>query len=820
MKKLLMGLVLVAGVLGIVLAFKPTAKKVNAQVTSRPEWTGYYTGVNDTNFDTVVPSQTRFDQYGFPPPNAGTGGLENAFTSADNFLNLAQFVTLMRNMLFDTSWTPCVWHRPVVPADRTPYEDPCYQRKMDAQWASYVINTQLGDNGMLYGFCNNALAPDPWDNWFCGLDSARNRFSQWEAIINYYAGQGWIQWHAPVNFAPNHLNTLVGWYGEDSFRFTQPAAESAWSLVFNSPPSASNPAGSQYIIKKWCGNITGEATPLVPPPSGSFVSANCNVVTGWAFDPKNYTNNYQVQVRVYRDGRPGFGGTLVRTVTANQATPTGAPIPGNHGFTADISPWADVVPHTYYIYAAASDAAGNPTSQGFELAGSPKTVTGAAGGGCIQPACSPLTIIASDGTSQPEPSDPFSVQVGFTFGGAAATSPSGFTITLTLPPPAINGTQSAHVTVPAGGTGAMHTFTGVVQNNAGVYNGTWRITPDAGGAATNCPSAGPATYIVANKPVSKTFGNDVQAGGNFAANASRTCAAPAAPGATIIGYTSGSGSAYKGATAQYAAFALGAVNGYASAGTRASSPTQPKDLTFANTSAGVFGGNSNITHCVPNYMAEFLTTSPSSSSPTINGFPAGNSTRYVNGNATLISGTPGGTLTIPAGTHATIYIDGNLVINTNIVYAGADLGGWANRSQIPSLTVVVRGNIFINKLVTRLDGVFIAQPGIVGNGTINTCVVVSGNSGNALPVIAASVFDNCNSKLTVNGAFIAQRVKLLRVNGSLSKTTLNEPRGGLNTAEEFNFSPEAYLALPDCAIPQNCKSSAKADAITSLPPIL
>ena len=122
--------------------------------------------------------------------------------------------------------------------------------------------------------------------------------------------------------------------------------------------------------------------------------------------------------------------------------------------------------------------------------------------------------------------------------------------------------------------------------------------------------------------------------------------------------------------------------------------------------------------------------------------------------------------------------------------------------------------------MTRLDGVYVAR------GDIYTCT--NGKS----PFIENQMYNSCKDSLQVNGAFIANTVKLNRYgNSSLRFGDRAEfPYGGNRTcedgasrpvcaAETFNFSPELYLtnpALPPVSVP----GQSGYDSITSLPPVL
>ncbi len=241
-------------------------------------------------------------------------------------------------------------------------------------------------------------------------------------------------------------------------------------------------------------------------------------------------------------------------------------------------------------------------------------------------------------------------------------------------------------------------------------------------------------------PYMRVYGGDVLAGSGFGSCTPNNAA-------QIIGWNDGNGA---GAGVQLAAQAMAAINQFTTATLRGSTPKPPDGLAFANTGAGVdptYGGNFGDAPCATDYF----NTVTNYSDPGL---------------------TAGGAVAVPGSSPSTNYSaianseklilrhDGDVQINGNIIYTSS--GTWANLSQIPSFVLIVRGNIYIQKTVTQLDGLYIAQPDISGNkGTIYTCA-------NGTSLYTASTLDaNCNTKLTINGAFIAKKVKFLRTNGSL-----------------------------------------------------
>ncbi len=151
-----------------------------------------------------------------------------------------------------------------------------------------------------------------------------------------------------------------------------------------------------------------------------------------------------------------------------------------------------------------------------------------------------------------------------------------------------------------------------------------------------------------------------------------------------------------------------------------------------------------------------------------------------------------GKLTLTGGSgynrHHSLYVDGDVFISDNIMYAGS--GGWATLDAIPSLELYVKGNIYIKNTVTNLDGLFVAQPKDDGSkGKIYTCANGSGDL-----FAAGDLFAQCRQKLKVNGSFIAQETKFLRTAGTLSDvdTVPGTPVSSTGGTPAFNFKWTSY----------------------------
>ncbi len=285
-------------------------------------------------------------------------------------------------------------------------------------------------------------------------------------------------------------------------------------------------------------------------------------------------------------------------------------------------------------------------------------------------------------------------------------------------------------------------------------------------------------------------GGDVSAGPGMSIGGT-DCAVPAVPEGGAVGWNRGGAGSFGGAGTQYAAFVLNHLQDFATAQGSAAAPT---GLAFANTAAGLidqnrglFGGKFAGGNCVPDYYAG--ATPPNTHTgerllSSLPGFPAGGA--------------------IPNGSTLTYYVDGDLYIDSNVRFSG----NYPGLASIPSFSLVVRGNILIDRNVTQLDGIYIAQPSNnpVAKGIIFTCATDSVPP--FLPIgLNRNLHDTCNTVLTVNGALSARQVWLLRSFGDLA----GDP------AERINYTPEIWLTIRSGT---GGLERAGYDAITSLPPVL
>ena len=271
----------------------------------------------------------------------------------------------------------------------------------------------------------------------------------------------------------------------------------------------------------------------------------------------------------------------------------------------------------------------------------------------------------------------------------------------------------------------------------------------------------------------------------------------------------------KGAGSEFGALALGIIEGSSGAGEPygfSTGTTGYNKTSFANKSTitannfwgGFLEGTVRQTHCIPDYFG-----TKQSSPQTIvsaNDVAALNTGQYlINGSGitNVAAASP-----IAAGKKITLFVSGNVFISSNITY------GVHNVDNVPKFTLVVKGNIYIANDVGQLDGLYIGQPSTdpAASGIIWTCHTNSNDPPTDVYVSAA-----CRNKLTVNGAFIAKKVNLVRTNGDVNSAAPGEAASSGNIAEVFNFTPEMVIGggfFNDAGA-----SSGKIQSLISLPPV-
>ncbi len=327
---------------------------------------------------------------------------------------------------------------------------------------------------------------------------------------------------------------------------------------------------------------------------------------------------------------------------------------------------------------------------------------------------------------------------------------------------------------------------------------------------TGTTASAQACVHVASKPYARVYGGDISAGGGVVLSPDALDSCNYNSGAGIFGWNRRGPGSWAGAATQFAASAMYTIfDTSTSLGNGAGAAPPASGLAFANTGTnvnGTFGTNFGSVGCIQDYYSRrpATTTSPPTGSGAITAMTTG-----IYGVTGPVQFYGGGALS--AGERITIYVDGNVHVNTNITYGGEP---WSI-SNMPNFQLIVRGDIFIDLATTRLDGLFVAQPRADGTGgTIHTCASTIPTIFTQIP-LSGTLASTCDTKLTVNGSFVARQIRLLRTIGTQRSSSAGETASGGNMAEAFNFGPAAWMVQPDSGA-----ASTSYDSITSLPPIL
>lgn len=333
-----------------------------------------------------------------------------------------------------------------------------------------------------------------------------------------------------------------------------------------------------------------------------------------------------------------------------------------------------------------------------------------------------------------------------------------------------------------------------------------------------------------SRPYLRAYGADIASGGWFNSGSSScspsssTFQAPTYSPLSnmyeggVMTYAKSNGT---GGGSQFGALALGLIEGKSGPGepygfTSGSSGYNrlsfanalPASLSVANFWGGFLEGSDahQASHCLPDYYGTHQPSASAAGSVNLN---AANGNYYVNNSSVTLSGKV--QVRANPSTNLAYFVKGNVYINNDITYEGS-----YTADNVPKFALVVRGNIYIAPSVSRLDGLYIAQPDttsaatISNSGVVWTCHDITTNT-----PLYTYVRDNCKTKLTINGSLIAKQVAFLRINGDSAGAGSNEPAGSANIAEVINFTPE--MVIGGCFF--NCGSKYKVESLISLPPV-
>jgi hypothetical protein len=337
--------------------------------------------------------------------------------------------------------------------------------------------------------------------------------------------------------------------------------------------------------------------------------------------------------------------------------------------------------------------------------------------------------------------------------------------------------------------------------NRSICRAFWVNPATVGGG----PASTEVCVRIAGRPYLRVYGGDISAGGGQT-TAPGVCTNNLA--AAIIGWNRGSGApGYGGAGVQFGATALSRIFDVAtSLNNGAGAAPVPSGLAFANSGAAGsnFGGSFGSAPCIPDRFNTANTTALAGNNIDTATLTGINRYRTTSAGPFTISGN------VNPNQRTILYVDGDVLLSGNVTYTGS----W-NTNSMPLFQLVVRGNIYVSQNVTRLDGVYVAQPNGGPGGVIYTCANAAVPVG--VPSTAAGAFYNpCRNKLTINGAFAAKQVRFMRTTGTVQQANAGDVSTDPDVAEVFNFSPALWIAQP----PSGSGSSDAYDAITSLPPVL
>lgn len=331
----------------------------------------------------------------------------------------------------------------------------------------------------------------------------------------------------------------------------------------------------------------------------------------------------------------------------------------------------------------------------------------------------------------------------------------------------------------------------------------------------------PAIAYADTKTYFKVFSGDVFSGGWFDSGAnSCSTSDPNYKAASISnrypgGILTFSTSSRQGASTSLAAFAMGLIEGQSSPQYGFFTASSGNNLlTFSNTNSdsgswgGVFAGETPQMHCIPDYYTTKQNNPSNLGTATAVDLSTLTSRQYIVTPVGASVNLAAASTTIAANKQITLFVNGNAYIGSDIKYA-TDY----NADNIPKLTIVAKGNIYIGPSVSQIDGLYIAQPTTgTQNGNIWTChdATTTNPDGNWIA-------GNCGSKLTINGAMIAKQAVFVRTKGDLASAPANENSDSANIAEAINYIPSMVLGGPFFNPPAS--QNLTIDSIISLPPV-
>ncbi|HSX05769.1 MAG TPA: hypothetical protein VLF69_04840 [Candidatus Saccharimonadales bacterium] len=671
----------------------------------------------------------------------------------------------------------------------------------DLTGASFIIETMLG--------VSTSSTAKP---------ATASMKTSWANLVNAYAAAGRVSWNTNWCYS---LNTFyqAGRTGTSPY-------DDAWFDDSGCDPAIvfTNPDGSHYAIRRQCAN------PIGFPAALKSLQGNFNM-TGKAFvNNANPTPGTKITFtyQLINSGPNSTSPTNINwhTFDTISGTTTLGPNKGVYG-VATYPEGPD-----YYTVPIGTPAGTkicraitlNPSTQAGGSYQSPQVCATVSGSYALAP--NVISTVKDGGgtvvgTDIGEPGDTITFTYKVT-NGSLSDSPS---VTCTIYGLTKNGSyspsspydQTSDVGYVPPGTGCPRVFTHgttvtlatetVAVTGAMVGKTVCRTLVVHPGDTAGNPQLDEACVVVPIQPYFNVLGGDVMAGPGFGDGCTENPA-------TISSWNTNTSLApnYAGAGSQLGAWATDDITNFVSGmGLNGGAASQSGyGLSFANdnnTSGSGYGGNfgANALPCAYDYFNnEPGGSSPMSTSLTsFTGVASGNYDAAVNASGFFTLG-GAGNLTLGtdpvtgAGQQISIYVEGDVYINSDILYAA-----YATIAQIPRLNLYVQGNIYIDNNISQLHGVYVAQEDATGNGgTITTCTTGAA----AVPQSYAT----CNHQLTFVGAVAAEGgLNMNRTYGSL----IAAPGIPAAPAEIFQYGPELWLNAPG-------SGSFEPQSYTGLPPVL
>lgn len=607
------------------------------------------------------------------------------------------------------------------------------------------------------------------------IGSARNnpptaaQIADWEARVRYAESKGWIQWSQTVNYRLNSLYqgpcttptcTPGGSNPIDDTFYDEGVTKTDVAIRFT------NGAVPLYEIRYSCANPIGVASPLPPAPryslTGSSSVSDTTVIPGQTVTfthkltnsgPNNATNVFYT-VFDQSGARKATGGPFTIGVTTNTMNTNNFKVP------AGSLPGTKFCQYIHFAPLNQNGGSGNSAQAcitviaDFDLT---PTVTPSTGSAQQNDTISFTYTVYNPG---PTPSTATTCKVvgndhapGWTplpQQDVDRTSDIGYTPPSTnCPRNFIEGTttQVATETVDVGNAAPGSRICRSLVINPKNQTGGFRAS------AEGC-------VVIAKTPYVHFQGNDVWAGGGFAAvspacntSSKITTSAHALKDGTVAG-----------GGVEYAAFALGKITNFGSAGQGIINPAAPlgKLLTFSNTNSANLGFYGAPQHCITDYISTYSGT-PITSQPGTIDVNQGSGTYQINGAHTFHG-------TVPNGAQQVWLVNGDVTIDGDIKY----LNSYNGVADMPSLVIITTGNTLVRDNVKQMDGLFVSR------GTFNTCS--NAPAGNLST-------NDCKDQLVVNGSVVAGSLTLMRTYGAEGGDDTDRK----NPAEVFNFNAEMYL---------------------------